>query len=601
MHTFHIPVLGIGYSIDTPLKVAKYGIASVVSIIEDDLIEKMRAYHALKTGRPYTPITTREPDYRAQRITAYLNLMGDIVDSQVEASKEMPFDSDNDLVTYFELLPDRSELSQQFRTMSGMPDGPEKEKLKATLKASVIAGAIDVNIMAKVDNINYAADGSQLPTEYSDALSALRGFATSRLSSSLVISAGYNPRLFNYLESFSDFYPDEHGVQKKKIILKVSDFRSAHVQGKILAKKGIWVSEFRIESGLNCGGHAFATDGILLGPVLDEFKKRREELETELLSLCNQANETRGNQVYESLPKLKITVQGGIGTALEDEFLREYYQLEGTGWGSPFLLVPEATNVDTNTLQLLSTATKDDYYLSDASPLGVPFNNFRKSSAEVQRKERVAKGRPGSPCYKKYLSSNTEFTLTPICTASRKYQHLKIAQLNSQDLTPEEYRESVEKITGKDCLCEGLVSAVLHKDDLPLSHGLTAVTICPGPNLAYFSGTFSLREMIDHIYGRTNILNSLYRPNMFVNELGLYVDYLKKEINKCSDIFSKKQQVFFSSFRTNLQSGINYYKELLPNLKKETEQYTKRMMQELCDYQRAIDALPIPVIQKSTI
>lgn len=50
----------------------------------------------------------------------------------------------------------------------------------------------------------------------------------------------------------------------KKVVIKVSDYRSALIQGKYLAKKGIWVSEFRIESGLNCGGHAFATDGYLL-------------------------------------------------------------------------------------------------------------------------------------------------------------------------------------------------------------------------------------------------------------------------------------------------------------------------------------------------
>ena len=40
-------------------------------------------------------------------------------------------------------------------------------------------------------------------------------------------------------------------------------------QSKVLAKKGIWVSEFRIESGLNCGGHAFAPGGY--APVLDSL------------------------------------------------------------------------------------------------------------------------------------------------------------------------------------------------------------------------------------------------------------------------------------------------------------------------------------------
>ena len=56
-------------------------------------------------------------------------------------------------------------------------------------------------------------------------------------------------------------------------MLKVSDFHSAVVQGKFLAKRGLWVSEYRIESGLNCGGHAFATKGLLLGPILDEFQR----------------------------------------------------------------------------------------------------------------------------------------------------------------------------------------------------------------------------------------------------------------------------------------------------------------------------------------
>ena len=35
VHTFHIPVMGTGFTIDTPLKVARYGIASVVSLVDD--------------------------------------------------------------------------------------------------------------------------------------------------------------------------------------------------------------------------------------------------------------------------------------------------------------------------------------------------------------------------------------------------------------------------------------------------------------------------------------------------------------------------------------------------------------------------------------
>ena len=55
-HTFHIPVLGLGYSIDTPLKVARYGISSVVSIVDDLLIERMREFHLQQNNQPYIPI-----------------------------------------------------------------------------------------------------------------------------------------------------------------------------------------------------------------------------------------------------------------------------------------------------------------------------------------------------------------------------------------------------------------------------------------------------------------------------------------------------------------------------------------------------------------
>lgn len=566
MHTYHIPVLGLSYSIDTPLKVARYGIPSVVSIIEDELIEKMRAYHSLHNGETYVPIPDKEEDYRAKRITAYLNLLNKLVEQQTKAIAALPFGEANELAKYFDLLPDNDPAAILYKRTMLLADGDERNSLQEQLRTMVVPGSIDVNIMSKVDNLGRAADGSALPAEYSDALSALRGFALSNLHASVVLSAGYNPRLYNYLENFADFYPQPNGTLLKKVILKVSDYRSALVQGKILAKKGIWISEFRIESGLNCGGHAFATDGILLGPILEEFRNNRASMHAELLALCNKSNEQKSRTTFSAPPIQRITVQGGIGTAEEDKFLREYYQLDGTGWGSPFLLVPDATNVDPHTLQQLATASKDDYYLSDASPLGVPFNNFRKSTGEEQRKQRIDKHRPGSPCYKKFLASNTEFTEEPICTASREYQNQKIKQLEALGLPETEFAAKLNEITVKDCLCEGLSSAVLLQNNMKLSHKLSAVSICPGPNLAYFSGVHTLRDMTDHIYGRKNLLNDVPRPHMFVNELHLYIDYLKKELGRCRLIMTPKQEQYFNTFRNNLLSGIDYYMALLPQL-----------------------------------
>lgn len=579
-HTFHIPVMGLGYTIDTPVKVARFGISSVVSIIQDVLVEQMREFYCKKAGEEYIHIPIDDIDHRAKRVTAYLDLIQNIVDKQVEELKKQPFEEGNDIVKYFRLLPDSSPVKQLYLEMTTLT-GEAKEFCQIELRSKIIAGAIDVNIMTKIDNQNYSKKNELLPMEYSDALSAFRGFANSSLSSSIVFSAGLNPRLFAYLESFKDFFPDAEGNIKKKIILKVSDYRSALIQGKFLAKKGVWISEFRIESGLNCGGHAFPTEGYLLGPILEEFKNKKEELTSELLTICNRGLEEKK---YKTLPpeaEIRISVQGGIGTAQEDVFLREYYNVEATGWGSPFLLVPEATNVDDKTLQLLANAKKEDYFLSHASPLGIPFNNFRKSSSEDQRKTRIEKLRAGSPCYKKYLSFNTEFTEKPICTSSREYQNLKLKELTNLNLPKAQFERRFDEITEKDCLCEGLSSTVLLKNNIPDHHRLEAVTICPGPNLAYFSKTFSLEEMVDHVYGRLNALNALNRSHMFINELKMYIDYLKAEVDKNFNSLTDKQTKYFSSFKSNLLQGIEYYKQLIPNMANEAEDFKNKMADEI--------------------
>jgi len=585
-HTFHIPVLGLGYSIDTPLKVAKYGISSVVSIVDDELTERMRKYHSDCNQLPYHFISPNEEDYRAKRITAYLNLLEQLVSQQFNEIMQQDFTEGTTLSTYFEWLPEYSPLKIQYTSLKKMEDGLLKSHLERELKQQIRPGSIDVNIMSKVDKANYNAQQEYAGDDFTDAIAAMRGFANSRLHSSVIISAGLNPRLYAYMEKCQDLYP-VNGQFNKRIILKVSDYRSAYLQAKILAKKGLWVSEFRVESGLNCGGHAFATDGLLMGPILEEFKQNRAALANELWEIYIEALQKKDIPVHE-LPEQRITMQGGIGTAEEHEFLLSYYQLDAAGWGSPFLLVPEATNVDQDTLEALVLAEEKDYYLSNSSPLGVLFNNFRKSTAEELRLQRIEKGRPGSPCKKKYLCTNTEFTAQPICTASREYQHLKIEQLKSMEIEEKEYRRQYETITEKVCLCEGLCASAYIKDGILKPRESKAVSICPGPNLAYFSGKYSLSEMIGHIYGRKNLLATAKRPNLFINELNLYIDYLKKDISSHLELLSDKKARYFSKFSAQLQEGITYYRNLVPNLKLQTKSAVQEIQHQLEEAEKAL-------------
>ncbi len=563
LHKFHIPVMGLAYTIDSPVKVARFGISSVISIVEDNLIEVMRSYYYPTIQQEYHPINTNEEDYRAKRITDYLNLLNKIVQEQVEKLKQSAFETGSEIVKYFEMLPDDSKLKQLYRYVMNTDNKPQKENIETFLRTQIIPGSIDVNIMTKIDRDVYDKNGLLL-NDGSDAVSALRAFTKSDLSnSSVIFSAGMNPRLYNYLEKCNEFDANENGEFQKKIIIKVSDYRSALIQGKYLAKKGMWVSEFRIESGLNCGGHAFATDGYLMGPILEEFKSRKEELTASVFEIYNQAIKAKGRNGFSNPHPIKITAQGGIGTFEEDYFLHNYYGLESTGWGTPFLVVPEATTVDEATLDLLCNAKKEDVVLSNNSPLGVRFHYLKKTSSDLEKNYRINKGKPGSPCTEKYLGFNTEFTEKPICTASRKYQRLKIAQLQLQNLPDNEYQNQLTDVLDKECLCIGLSNAAPKVYKVPFVKNLKAVTICPGPNIAYFSKVVTLQTMTDHIYGRTNVIEDKQRPHMFIAELGLYISYLKEQqeadAGKCPD---RKRIKYYNDFYNNLMNGINYYRHL---------------------------------------
>ena len=222
-HSFHIPVMGTGYKIDTPLKVAHFGISSVVSIIDHRLVETMREYHSRRLDLPFEAISNSDPDNRAKKITAFLNFMHEEVHRNFERLKASSFSVGSEITKYFEMLPDTSDLKVAYDRML-LSAGEEKLKLQTWLRNHITPGAIDVNIMTKIDGTNYAEDRVAQETEFNDAHAALRGFALSKLNASVVLSAGLNPRLFGYMASFRDFIADASGTFKKRITLKVSDF-----------------------------------------------------------------------------------------------------------------------------------------------------------------------------------------------------------------------------------------------------------------------------------------------------------------------------------------------------------------------------------------
>jgi hypothetical protein len=554
LHQFHIPVMGTGFTNTTPLEVAPLGVTSVVSLVDDTLLEQQRKVLSQKFGVPYEAILPKEDDARARRIRAYLDLIADEVSRRFESLKASPFEPGSPITRYFEILPEGT-LKEKWRSLTSISNAAERTALEAELREAIVPGQIEANIMTKLDS-NITLTGAQKPQNQSDAVAALRGFAMSKLRSSIVFSAGMNQRLFAAAATFDDFYPDENGVLGKRICLKVSDYRSADIQGAMLARKGLWVSEYRIESGLNCGGHAFPTEGLLMGPILDDFIKNRENLTKKLYEIFAEALKAQGRPVPGAPPAVRVTFQGGIGNAREHQLLFSRYQVDGVGWGSPFLLCPEVISVDPQTLELLIEATSKEIVLSHSSPLGVPFWNLMTSAGEDARRARNATPKSGSSCPRGFLAYNSEFSEFPICTASRNY-HDKL-KAHVADAPADEAKKRLDVAFEKSCLCQDLAGSAQRRWGIDAK---ATPLVCPGPNTVNFTRQVTFDEMVGHIYGRNNVLPAnTSRIHVCLREFELYIEYLETEL--AGTPAKGPQAKWLERFKKGLQGGVAHLKQL---------------------------------------
>jgi hypothetical protein len=294
-----------------------------------------------------------------------------------------------------------------------------------------------------------------------------------------------------------------------------------------------------------------------MGPILEEFKTKRGELAEQTFKVLKKA---LGDAPLPDPSDMRITVSGGIGTNEEHEFLKKHYNVDGAGWGTPFLLVPEATNVDEEHLKMLCEAGDDDVYLSNASPLLVPFWNLRHSASEEYRRELIEAGKPGSTCPKGFAKVfNTEFSKNPDCLSARSYIKKKLAKIETEDYTDEQRQWHRQDVLSKSCICHDLSGGTTRKLGMdPDAH----TAVCCGPAIVNYSKIATLEEMVGHIYGRMSLLTRSDRPHMFIKEMMLYIEYLAEEIRRLSIGVVESAPSYFAEFKENMLSGIDYYRNL---------------------------------------
>jgi hypothetical protein len=158
--TFHIPVMGTGFTIDTLLRVAKYGITPVISLVDDVLIEQIRKLHCRRAVEPCEEIAGHDEDAPARRIPAYLNLVDRLVRQQIQALRASPFEAGSDIRRYYEMLPE-TPLKSAYRQM---PHAIYCEARAATDGPSIDM-PLDMRITAQ-GGIGTAAENELLPQHY---------------------------------------------------------------------------------------------------------------------------------------------------------------------------------------------------------------------------------------------------------------------------------------------------------------------------------------------------------------------------------------------------------------------------------------------------
>ena len=139
----------------------------------------------------------------------------------------------------------------------------------------------------------------------------------------------------------------------------------------------------------------------------------------------------------------------------------------------------------------------------------------------------------------------------------------------------------------KSCICHDLGGGATRK------HGIdpqATPAICSGPNIANFSRIATLEEMVGHIYGRLSLLTSSNRPHMFISELKINIEHLRKELEKFSLRLSPRTPKYFEEFRANMLTGIEYYRKVAEEF---IEEQKTRFLSELKRLQEEIESIPL--------
>jgi hypothetical protein len=81
---------------------------------------------------------------------------------------------------------------------------------------------------------------------------------------------------------------------------------------------------------------------------------------------------------------------------------------------------------------------------------------------------------------------------------------------------------------------------------------------------------------------------------MFVNELRLYVEYLRNELQKRIDSLTTREEKYYVTFKANLLDGIAYYQSLIEEFVHESERYRESMRIQIEELEQELLSIVMP-------
>ena len=111
----------------------------------------------------------------------------------------------------------------------------------------------------------------------------------------------------------------------------------------------------------------------------------------------------------------------------------------------------------------------------------------------------------------------------------------------------------------------------------------------------YYDKIMSLANMTDHIYGRDNVITRQDRPNLFIKELHIYMDYLKNKIDEAKISMNKKEEKYLKTFTANMKSGVSYYKNLFNDIKSNFESIKTSVLVELDKSEAVLNQIQLEI------